>query len=302
MCSSAEERNDLSDINTTVMKERDQVIENIRLAVREGRYNDKVEVGDPVLSEQEVRHLLYKFLTHKESPVYGTGNFIANRIADMATWHINRETRIFGLEKLLAVKHRSAIITSNHFSPVDNTILRHLLAHEGLGKLLVISQDTNFAMRGLTGFLLKYIDAIPISHDQGYMASFFFEQLDEAVRQNRWILMYPEAEMWYNYRKPRPCRKGAYFYAHKLGVPVISCFVKIDDERTDPQLGPDKLRYALYVLALIYPDASMSCKEDSERMRDLDYRLKVAAYESVYGKALDYTFESWDIAGLKEEA
>lgn len=285
------------------MNNRQQVIENIRLAAAEGRFNDKVETGDPVLDEQEVRRLLYRFLEHKQSPAYGMRNFIANRMADMATWYINRRTHIYGMEKLCSIRQQGAIITSNHFSPVDNTVLRHLLVREQKGQLVAISQDTNFSQTGLVGFLLKYIDAIPISHDKGYMCSFFQEQLQDMFQRGRWVLMYPEAEMWWNYRKPRPCRKGAYFYAHKMGVPVISCFVKIDDWRTDPALAAPTngkggaLRYSLYVLDTIFPDPTLSCKADSERMRDIDYAQKKVAYEAAYNRPLDYAFASWDIAG-----
>ncbi|MGM9811141.1 MAG: lysophospholipid acyltransferase family protein [Paludibacteraceae bacterium] len=294
-----------------MMSEREQVIENIRRAVESRHFHAKVEVSDPVLNEDEVRHLLYQFLRHKQSPAYGVRNFIARRIADAATFFINRDTQIIGAEKLRPLKHRAAIITSNHFSPLDNTVLRHLMAREQQGQLLAISQDTNFAMSGLVGFLLKYVDVIPISRNQGYMCNFFYEQLQEAVQHRRWVLMYPEAEMWFNYRKPRPCRRGAYFYAHKLNVPVISCFVKIDDQRTDPALrrrgrGKDavgtagRLRYTLYILDPIYPDASLRCKEDSERMASIDYAQRTAAYEQAYGKPLNYTFEPWDIAGYHE--
>ena len=36
--------------------------------------------------------------------------------------------------------------------------------------------------------------------------------------------------MWYNYRKPRPLKQGAYYYAAKNNVPIISCFTEIIDK------------------------------------------------------------------------
>ena len=43
------------------MNEREQVIDNIKNAVAELRFHDKVEIGDPVLDEKEIQNLLYKF-------------------------------------------------------------------------------------------------------------------------------------------------------------------------------------------------------------------------------------------------
>ena len=273
------------------MNNREQVIANIRAAVADGDFHRKVETDDPVLTAEESRQLLYRFLKDKQSPRYGVRNFIAQRLADMTTWYINRHTRIVGLENLHEVRHGGAIVTSNHFSPFDNTVIRHLLAHEHKGQLVAVSQDTNSRMRGLRGFLLRYIDAIPLSRDPRYMATFFVEQLREAVQQGRWVLMYPEQEMWYHYRKPRPCRRGAYFYAHKTEVPVVSCFVQIDTPR------PGELHYTLYVLPPVFPDYTLSCKADSERMAAIDYQQKRHAYEQAYHRSLDYTFSAWDIAG-----
>ena len=38
-----------------------------------------------------------------------------------------------------------------------------------------------------------------------------------------------EQEMWFNYRKPRPPKRGAYYYAAKFNVPIVSFFVEIRD-------------------------------------------------------------------------
>lgn len=271
------------------MTEREQVIENIRNAVAEGRFHDKVEINDPELDKEQTLKLLYKFLKHKQSPIYGVRNFIARRIADLYTFKMSKNIKVVGLEKISGVRDGAAIVTSNHFSPFENCIIRHLLSIEHKGQLVAVSQDTNFAMKGIRGFLLKYIDTVPLSKNREYMATFFLEQLKELVENKRWILMYPEQEMWFNYRKPRPCQRGAYFYAHKLNTPVVSCFVQIREDG-------DNLKYTLFVLDPILPDLSLSCKEDSLRMAAVDYYQKCEAYEKAYQRPLDYTFSEWDIA------
>ena len=56
-------------------------------------------------------------------------------------------------------------------------------------------------------------------------------------------------------------------------------------------------RKGLHVLDPIFPDPSLSARENSFRMARADYSAKVACYERVYGKPLDYAFTPWDIAG-----
>lgn len=47
----------------------------------------------------------------------------------------------------------------------------------------------------------------------------------------------------------------------------------------------------------LYPDSSKDFKSQKEELRKKDYELKVAKYEEVYNKKLDYNFYEEDIAG-----
>ena len=112
------------------------------------------------------------------------------------------------------------------------------------------------------------------------------------------MLIYPEQEMWFNYRKPRPPKRGAYYFAAKCGVPVISCFTEMTelDERDNEQFK--KVRYILHVLPPIYPEKGLTVRENSLKMMERDYEQKKRAYESAYGKPLSYEFSKKDIAGF----
>ncbi len=51
----------------------------------------------------------------------------------------------------------------------------------------------------------------------------------------------------------------------------------------------------------IYPDETKDFKVAKEDLRKKDYELKVAKYEEVYHKKLDYSFrEEEDIAGWRK--
>lgn len=103
--------------------------------------------------------------------------------------------------------------------------------------------------------------------------------------------------MWFNFRKPRPTKRGAYYYAAKFQMPVISCFVEMIDENEVDRDDFMKVRYRIHVLPLIYPDPNLSIRDNSVLMNEKDYQQKKEAYEKAYGKELEYSFDKADIAG-----
>ena len=149
----------------------------------------------------------------------------------------------------------------------------------------------------MPGFILRNIDVIPIIQDPQYMETRFQELLRAQLDRNRFILIYPEQEMWFNYRKPRPLKRGAYLFAARHGVPVISVFTELVDL---PRMQAPSFRHVkavAHVLGILRPDPSRTDRENSFEMCAQDYALKKAAYERCYGKPLDYAFDPQDIAG-----
>ena len=279
---------------------RRAVIENIRTCAENGDFHSKVELGDPVLSAEQNRNITDAYLENRKRLTFKLKTAIAVTMAQIATRMINKNTEIVGLEKI-PQNLGGVLITSNHFSPVENTVIRHLTNTLGRRRLNIISQTTNFAMPGVIGFLMNYADTIPISTEPRYLARDFLSVLKEKlVLRKEAVLLYPEQEMWFNYRKPRPPKGGAYFFAAKLNVPIISCFVEIVDMPKDDTPEFRQVKYILHVLDVLLPDAEKSVRENTEILSERDYALKKACYETVYGKKLTYTFENSDIAGWKE--
>lgn len=279
---------------------RRAVIENIKSFAESGQFHNKVELNDPVLTAEQSRKITDAYLENRSSLTFKAKTAFGVFLAKTATKIINKNTEIIGLEKI-PKDLGGVLITSNHFSPLENTVIRHLANTLGRRKLGIISQTSNFAMTGIIGYIMNYADTIPISTDPRYLARDFLSILKERLANKKHaILLYPEQEMWFNYRKPRPPKNGAYFYAAKLNVPIISCFVEIVDMDEDDTAEFKKVKYILHILDVLYPDQSKTVKENTEALGVTDYTLKKNCYESVYGKELNYTFDSSDIAGWKE--
>lgn len=279
---------------------RAAVIRNIQQAAESGQFYDKVELNDPVLTPEQSKQITDSYVENRKLLSFKVKTALGILLAKTAARIINKNTEIVGLEKIPR-NLGGMLITSNHFSPLENTVIRHLINALGRRDLGIISQTSNFAMTGIIGFLMNYADTIPISTDPRYLARDFLSVLKERlVDKKHAVLLYPEQEMWFNYRKPRPPKNGAYFFAAKLNVPIVSCFVEIVDLAEDDTAEFKKVKYVLHVLDVLFPDQSKTTRENTEDLSMKDYSLKKACYERVYGKELNYAFERSDIAGWKD--
>lgn len=278
-----------------------EVINNIKKNIENNELNKKVEIGDPNLSEDEIQKYINDFYRNKKKLSYFFKNKIANKTVKKISKELYPDIKINGLEKLdLADLSNGAIITSNHFNPLDSYNIRKIVEEKLHKKLYIVVQDTNLAMPGFLGFLFNNIEVIPLSKSPNYIIKKFVPELKKILSKGDFILIYPEEEMWFNYRLPRPCKRGAYQFAHELDVPVISCFVKmIDSDKTDNDEF-NKVKYEVSINKVIYPEAGESVKSDSRKMAEVDYEARKKAYEDAYNKKLNYEFDISDIAGWKD--
>ncbi len=277
---------------------RELAIDNIRRAALEGRFNDKTEPFDPEISPEDLKADILKYVSRLDSPVQKLKTAVARAVVGswVRKWSepINEIT---GIRNLFTVQG-PAFITSNHFNPFDNGVHRTLSSLTGRDRLVAISQGTNFVMPGLNGFVLRNIDVIPLIREPAYMNGAFRTRMRRNLDRNRFILIYPEQEMWFNYRKPRPGKRGAFLFAAEYGVPIVPTFVEMLDLPEVVAPGFHDVKLILHVLPPIFPDPSKSARENSFIMCRADFEAKVRCYEQCYGRPLTYEFSKEDIAGL----
>lgn len=275
-----------------------RVIQNIKNAIEANELNRKVEEGDHVVTEEDRRTTIIGFDILKKKPGNYTKAEIARHMADKITSQINVDTEIIGFENIKNIK-TSAIITCNHFSKFDNTVVRHCLIKLRKTKnFYIIVQETNMFMPGQLGWLLKNCYTIPISTNIEYNTNNFVPALNKIMDENNFLLIYPEKEMWYNYRKPRPMKIGAYHYACKYNVPIIPFFIEIINRDEIDEDGFYRLKYRLHIMEPIYPDKTKNFKDRKEEMREKDYSARLKKYEEVYNRKFEKEFDiEKDIAG-----
>lgn len=277
---------------------RELAIENIRRAAIEGRFNDKTEPFDPEITPDALKADILGYVSRLDSPVQKLKTAVARAVVRswVRKWS-EPVNEITGIRNLLTVQG-AAFLTSNHFNPFDNGVHRTLSRLTGRDRLVAISQGTNFVMPGLNGFILRNIDVIPLIQEPSYMNGAFRKLMQRNLDRNRFILIYPEQEMWFNYRKPRPGKRGAFLFAAEYGVPVVPTFVEMVDLPEVVAPGFHDVKLVLHVLPPIFPDPERSARENSFLMCQADYDAKVRCYEQCYGRPLTYEFSKEDIAGL----
>lgn len=94
--------------------------------------------------------------------------------------------------------------------------------------------------------------------------------------------------MWWNYRKPKPLKPGAFKFAVRSNVPVLPCFITMQDSDL---IGPDGFyvqEYTIHVLPPIYPDPAKTRMQNIEEMRQKNYAVWKKTYEETYHIPLTY--------------
>jgi 1-acyl-sn-glycerol-3-phosphate acyltransferase len=217
---------------------------------------------------------------------------------DIVTLMHKKHIKVVGWENLAKIK-KGAIITNNHFNPLDSIFPRYVIRKKYHKPIHLVAQETNLAMEGFNGFLIYNQRLVPFRKSPNYILKTFIPKIKSMIENGDFIVIYPEEELWFNYRKPRPCKRGTYLFAAQAGAPVVPIFIEMQDTDEDDNEQFVKLDYTIHILEPIYPDPEKSHKENSKNMAEQDYQERKEAYEQAYGKKLDYKFSYSDIAGYK---
>ena len=113
--------------------------------------------------------------------------------------------------------------------------------------------------------------------------------VDVLRQKGDFILIYPEQSMWWNYRKPKPLKPGAFKIAARNNVPVIPIFITMQDSENLDEEGFPIQEYIVNIAEPIYPDENISQKENTEKMLNQNFKIWKEIYENFYGTPLEYT-------------
>lgn len=273
--------------------ERLKVLDKIRRYEIEEKFDLDVE-NDPetvILKPDKVDYLSKKFSSKIMTKLANRAavNFYEKQIKQ-GNFVIKE---IKGIENFACVKS-GAILTCNHFNAFDNyAIWRAIRDYVPKGKRLYkIIREGNFtSFKGLYGFFFRHCNTLPLSRNTETMKN-LLKALKVLFERNEKVLIYPEQAMWWNYKKPRPLKSGAFKFAAKFNVPVIPCFITMED--TD-KVGKDGFKiqaYTVWFLPAIYPQNELSVNENTEYLKAKNFEIWKDLYEKVYKIPLEYAGEN----------
>ena len=137
------------------------------------------------------------------------------------------------------------------------------------------------------GFIMRHCNTVPLSSNMDTMKK-FMSSVDVLLKRGEKILVYPEQGMWWNYRKPRPMKDGAFRFAVTSKVPVLPVFITMRDSDVLDGDGFFVQKYTVNILPPIYPDEKLNKKQNIEKMNQTNYAAWVKTYEDFYGTKLVY--------------
>ena len=270
-------------------QERQEVLDRILEYEKSARFNEDVEIDPPaiIIKPNEVdyinKKLSSKFLT-----------FIANTMGKMFFSILQKKKQLIikevhNLERAKKIRG-GAIVTCNHFNIADNYVVYRTIKpalKKGHYLYKVIKEGNYTTFKGPLRLMMRHGNTLPLSANPETMKK-FWDGMDTLLKRGEKILIYPEQAMWWNYRKPRPMKTGAFRMAKKYNVPIIPIFITSKDTEYLDDAGFKVAELYVHYLPPIYPDESLSVNDDVNRMMKANYELCVNKYEEFYNKKLEY--------------
>lgn len=270
--------------------ERVKILEKIEELEEKGIFDQDVEDDPPSLPlEPDDIEYIDKHYIGKFKRIIA--NSIGKRFIKSLVKHdLLIIKNVYGIDNIKKTK-KGAILTCNHFNPYDSLAIEkvfldnHILWFKKLYKVIREGNYTNSP--GKYGFLFKNCDTLPLSSNMETMVK-FMKAVETILKKGDYILIYPEQSMWWNYRKPKPLKPGAYKIAAKNNVPVIPIFITMNDSSKIGKDGFPIQEYTINIEEPIYPDTNLSVKERAEKMRQDNSAVWKNIYENFYNIPLRY--------------
>ena len=95
--------------------------------------------------------------------------------------------------------------------------------------------------------------------------------------------------MWWNYRKPKPLKPGAFKIASRNNVPIVPVFITMNDSDMIGKDGFPIQEYTVNIGEPIYPDENLTERENTNNMLKENSRIWKKVYEDFYKISLEYT-------------
>jgi 1-acyl-sn-glycerol-3-phosphate acyltransferase len=235
-------------------KERLRVLAKIKELEETGQFDVDPENDPPakVIKPGTVDYKQKKLSTRIKAKItFGLARKFLHKLIKNKQFIVKNVVGVENLDNL----DSGAVLTCNHFSAMDSfatQVVYEKSIQSKKRKLFRVIKEGNYtSYPGFYGSLMRNCNTLPLSSD--------FQTLQEFLRaasyhltNGNYVLIYPEQSMWWNYRKPKPLKSGAYTMAVHAHVPVVPIFICMEDSDV---IGPDGFpiqMYTIFVLTRVF--------------------------------------------------
>lgn len=279
--------------NTSIPKSEDRlkILAKIAEYEKQGKFAEDVEDDPPARQIQpgEVDYQQKKISSKIKSyfAFKAARNFLKNMIK-------SKQIIIKGIEgkENIGLLNGGTIITCNHFNPLDSFAIQYVYdeikKQKRCGKFFRVIKEGNYtSFPGFYGKLMRSCNTLPLSSSHRTMNE-FLSAVKKLLSEGNYILIYPEQSLWWNYRKPKPLRKGAYNLAVKNNASVLPVFITMQDSDVIDSDGFFVQEYTIHICKPIFPNPEISRNENIEFMMNENYSVWKKIYEDTYKIPLTY--------------
>ena len=284
------------EIKEDILKSKDrlEILKKIELLEKQGKFDIDAEEDPPT------KPLLAKSIDYLRKGSYQKiKTALANRVGEKYVNNLLKNDKLLikevkGIENINKVQS-GAIITCNHFNPYDCFAIESTYRtsenskSKKLYKVIREGNYTNFP--GLYGFFFRNCDTLPLSSSNRTMIK-FMKAVDTILKKGDFILMYPEQSLWWNYKKPKPLKNGAFKLAARNHVPIIPIFITMEDSNIIGEDGFPIQEYTINIEEPIYPSKDLSEGLNAKALKEKNFEIWKNIYEKFYKIPLEYTTEN----------
>ena len=170
--------------------------------------------------------------------------------------------KIVNRKILKEFKNKGYFMFGNHTQPTGDAVIPSMITFAK--DAYVIVHPNNVSMPYL-GRVTPSMGALPLP-DTLKATINFSKAIETRIKENKSIVIYPEAHIWPYYTKIRPFTDESFYYPVKYDAPVF-CFTNTYQKRKHGS----KPKLVTYVDGPFYRDESKSVQEQRKLLRDQVY-------------------------------
>lgn len=225
----------------------------------EGKYDVDVNYGEYIgvkAQEPNHRYIYNRFIDKVYYCILRMIIFIFAPILLFFTYRL----RIHGRKNLKKKGKSGAVIVSNHIALLDSLIIKQAV----LTHIYYVAGAHNNKV-GFGGYTLKILGLMPLSNLFSNQKN-LNKAIETHLNNKKYVFVSPEQAMWRGYKKLRPFKNGAFYYAVKNNTPVIPMVLLLREPNGWDKLFGRRFKVTIEILEPEFPDKNLQQKEAVEEL------------------------------------